>query len=312
MTRQRARRLVALYPAAWRARYGAEFAIFLEDRPSSIGAILDVIAWALVEHVRNICGPVIEERQRSLILMTYASLAAFAAGINFYWTVDDTAFVEVMRSRWALLGSFHFVAAGSVLALLAVVVAAGRVLFQMLRGAAEQRRVAVLARATAPLAIGSVLLTWLFSAAVWSEHRWGAAWVPTPWDIGGDWIAPAGWPPAGTRMTLGAISCALLIVGLIMSGTFVAQAIRRTDLSRIGRLWLQGISFVLTVSVIAMSAGVAVWGWAAEHYAPEVFHARDGGVFYLTNVSSWALSAALFLVSATLALSGRRAAGRFA
>jgi hypothetical protein len=61
-----------------------------------------------------------------------------------------------------------------------------------------------------------------------------------------------------------------------------------------------------------MSAGVTAWGWAAEQYAPGAFHARDGGLFYSTNLSSWALSVALFLIAAVLALRSRQTMTRLA
>jgi hypothetical protein len=308
VTPELARRLVAFYPSAWRARYGAEFVTFLEDRPAAVGAILNVLGWAVVEHVRGISGPVLDGRQRSLILMTYAYLAALAAGLNFYWTVDDTALATLLQGQWALFGSFHLIAAGSQLALFAVALIEARVLILSF-GAAERRR-GVLVRVAAPLMIAIVTLVWMLAAAAWSRQRWGRAWVPTPWDVAGDWTAPAGWPPLCTRTVLGAISLVLLVAGLIMSGKYVAEAVRRSDLSRITPIWFRGASVALATSVIMMSTGVVAWGWSAERYAPSAFHARNGGLFDSTNLFSWALSAALFLASAALAIKSRSAAAR--
>jgi hypothetical protein len=39
--------LLRLYPKAWRARYGAEFAEILEEQPASLGLVMDVIAGAV-------------------------------------------------------------------------------------------------------------------------------------------------------------------------------------------------------------------------------------------------------------------------
>lgn len=311
MTPQLARRLVALYPSPWRARYGIEFVTFLEERPFAIGAVLNVLGWAVVEHVRAIRGSAMDERQRSLILMTYAYLAVLAAGVNFYWTVDDTVLARIMHGQWALFGSFHLIAAGSQLALFAVVLMAARVLISMCRAAAERRR-GVLVRVAAPLMIGIVTLVWLLAAAAWSHRQWGSAWVPTPWDVSGDWTAPAGWPPFGTRAMLGAVSLGLLVAGLVMSGKYVAEAVRRSDLSRVTPIWFRGASMLLATSVLMMSAGVVAWGWSAEHYVPAAFHARNGGLFDSTNLFSWALSAVLFLASAVLAIKSRNAAARLA
>jgi len=41
------RALLRLYPKAWRARYGAEFAAVLDMQPVSLGLVMDVIAGAL-------------------------------------------------------------------------------------------------------------------------------------------------------------------------------------------------------------------------------------------------------------------------
>ncbi len=311
MTPRLARRLVALYPGTWRTRYGAEFVAFLEDRPSAIGVVLNVIGWAAVEHVRRAWRPEIDDRQRSLTLMMCAYLVAVAAGVNFYWTIDDTGLATIMRGQWALRGSFEVVVAGFQLALVAVVVIAARVLIQMF-GTAPERRRGVLARVAAPVLIGIVALAWMLAAAAWSHQQWGSAWVPTPWDVGGDWTAPSGWPPVGTRVVLGAVSFVLLLTGLILSGKYVAEAVVRTDLSGVPPAWFRGASIVLAIAVLIMSAGVVAWGWSAEQYASSAFHARNGGFFYSRNVSSWALSATLFLTSATLAVKGRRAAVKLA
>jgi hypothetical protein len=39
------------YPAAWQVRYDDEFAAFLEDEPSTLGAIVNVAASAIRERV---------------------------------------------------------------------------------------------------------------------------------------------------------------------------------------------------------------------------------------------------------------------
>jgi hypothetical protein len=51
MNRRVAQLLVRVYPRAWRERYGVEFAALLEDRPSGLGTVLDVLGSALCERV---------------------------------------------------------------------------------------------------------------------------------------------------------------------------------------------------------------------------------------------------------------------
>jgi len=63
-----------------------------------------------------------DRRQHSLALMLYAYLGAIAAGINFYWSVDDTPLAAAMYDHSALVTSWNPVRAGSLLALAAVAI----------------------------------------------------------------------------------------------------------------------------------------------------------------------------------------------
>jgi hypothetical protein len=48
-----------------------------------------------------------DRRQHSLALMLYAYLGAIAAGINFYWSVDDTPLAAAMYDHSALVTSWN-------------------------------------------------------------------------------------------------------------------------------------------------------------------------------------------------------------
>ena len=50
------RRLVGVYPRAWRARYGEEFSTLLSETPLTIRRLVDVIAAALRERARSAVG----------------------------------------------------------------------------------------------------------------------------------------------------------------------------------------------------------------------------------------------------------------
>ena len=134
-----ARQLIRLYPARWRARYGDEFCALLEKYPRSLSTIVDVVAGALREHFRSVGAPAMNARQQSLILMTYACLAAVAAGVNFYWTVDDTPLAAAMHQHPALLRSFDIVADGAAFMLFVVIVVAVPIAAGMMRDAFKTR-----------------------------------------------------------------------------------------------------------------------------------------------------------------------------
>src|SRR5713226_2450625 len=109
MNKRIARQLAGLYPAEWRTRYGEEFQSFLETHPSNLRTILNVGVAAMREWVLSLGRLRMDQRQHSLTLMLYAYLGAIAAGVNFYWTVDDTPLAAVMHSHAALLTSWNMV-----------------------------------------------------------------------------------------------------------------------------------------------------------------------------------------------------------
>jgi hypothetical protein len=46
-------KLIRLYPAAWRARYAAEFAALLQAQPASLWIVLEVVYGALDAQARS-------------------------------------------------------------------------------------------------------------------------------------------------------------------------------------------------------------------------------------------------------------------
>jgi hypothetical protein len=75
------RRLVALYPAAWRHRYGAEFLALLEDRPPRLRDAVD-IAWGAID--AHCLGQLPDGR--SGMFMRFTGLTAIFAGVALLLT----------------------------------------------------------------------------------------------------------------------------------------------------------------------------------------------------------------------------------
>ena len=69
------RRLVGLYPAAWRQRYGEEFLALLEDQPPGAIEVIDV-AWGAID--AHLFPQAPEGRFRMFTRL--AGVAAFVAG----------------------------------------------------------------------------------------------------------------------------------------------------------------------------------------------------------------------------------------
>jgi hypothetical protein len=296
--------LVSLYPQEWRTRYGEEFQSFLETHPSNLRTILNVIGGSLHERVLSLGKFTMDRRQNSLALMLYAYLGALAAGINFYWTVDDTPLAAVMQNYSALFTSWNLVGAGSLLALAAFAAVGIPVFLTIVRTAFAARRWDIVGRIGVPPFAALVTLAWMVTAARISSGHW----VPTPWDVTGDWTAPHDWPPLATRWALSSGTFVLMMAGTISSAISVRQAIRRSDLSKHRRLWFTIPSMLLAGSVALMALGVLAWGWFVQQYAASDFHIRDGGLFSSTNFASWMASCILFLAATVMAVKGARSA----
>jgi hypothetical protein len=303
MKRRWAHRLTALYPSPWRRRYRREFEDLLEAHPLTLCNAWNVVAWAVYE--RTLCSETfkMDPRQRSLTLMTFSYLAAVAAGINLYWTVADTPLASARHSHAALLATWNVVQGASILAFAAVALIGIRV-FCGIRRSGLSTGTGVLGLLAVPLSAALVTFVWLGIGAIWAQGRW----VPTPWDIAGDWTAPSGWPPLSTRWALGSVTFAILVGGLAASAISLKQVIRRIDLSSYARLWFTAPLTLFAGSVAVMLLGVLAWGWYVQQYAAVDFHVRNGGLFSSTNFFSWAASCVVFLAATLVAVQGVRSA----
>ena len=78
-------RLVRLYPAAWRARYGAEFEVLLAERSPSMRDLLDILLGALDARLSpQIASATVQRRAR--ITDRLAGTAAIAGGVIWSMT----------------------------------------------------------------------------------------------------------------------------------------------------------------------------------------------------------------------------------
>lgn len=298
-----ARHLTALYPKVWRRRYQSEFEDLLAAQPSSFKNILNVARWAIYEHFRSMGEIQMDARQNSIVLMTLSGLAAVAAGINFYWTVDDTPLAVAMHSHSALLASWTAVQLGA-LALAVAAVLGCRLFFTLARKAFVNRQKDVIWRLAVPFFASIVLLAWLISIAMLTK----AHWVPTPWDVTGEWTAPSNWPTVTTRWILGSVTFVLLVGGLCASAISMKQAVSRTEPLEQSTTWFAAPSIMLMASTLLMAMGVLSWGWFAEQYVPADFHISNGGLFSSTNFASWAATCVVMLAAAVLAMKSTRSA----
>ncbi|MDE3136557.1 MAG: hypothetical protein KGL59_08275 [Acidobacteriota bacterium] len=265
--------------------------------------IVNVAAWAIYERILSLGDIPMDARQNSFTLMTFAGLAAFAAGVNFYWTVDDTPLARAMHDHGALFASWTLVQVGA-LALVTAGILSSPLFFNMARKAFADRRRDVILRLAIPLCAAAALLAWLVSVPVLIHSHW----VPTPWDVAGDWTAPADWPSLSTRWILGSVSFTAMIAGLLATAISIRQAVLRTELSEPQRSSFSIPSLLLVGSVAAMTIGVLSWGWFVQQYAPTDFHIRNGGLLSSTNFASWAATSIVLVAAAMMAIKSFRSA----
>ena len=244
------------------------------------------------------------QQQRALAWMCFAFLASIAGGINFYWTVADTPLSAAMRQHAALFTSWNLVRGSSLISVAAIAAVGIPVLVRLLKSALETRQWNVVRLVAIPVGAAFATLAWLVVASVLT----GGHWAPTPWDVTGDWTAPANWPSVSTRWSLSLVTFLMMLGGLIASAVSLRSAIRQSDLSRHSRFLFRAPSIALAASVAAMTVGVFSWGWFVEQYAALDFHARNGGFFNSTNVASWTLSTIVFVVASVMAIRGAASA----
>ncbi len=304
MNSRLARFLIGLYPASWRARYADEFEAFLEDQASGARSVVNVAGWAAYERLLSLGGCKVDGQQRSFVWMCFAFLASIAGGINFYWTVADTPLAGAMREHAALFTSWNLVRGGSLLSAAAIAVVGVPVLATILKSAIVTRRWSAVRWVAVPLVALLVILVWLAGATQLSESHW----VPTPWDVTGDWTAPENWPSVTTRWGLSILTFVVIAAGIMVTAVSLRQAIRQSDFSKRSRFLFAGPSILLAAAVAIMTAGVVSWGWFVEKFAASDFHARNGGFFNSTNFASWMGSFIVFIVATVMAMQSARSA----
>jgi hypothetical protein len=127
------KRLLSLYPEAWRDRYAEEMSALLDETPPRITTTLDLLRGALTAHLRPLASSAPTARARGTIIHVLGCFIVFCVfGSGFAKTTENYDYTEHVHP---LLGISHSVI------LIAAVVAAG-----------------ALALAAAPLGLASLAL----------------------------------------------------------------------------------------------------------------------------------------------------------
>jgi hypothetical protein len=158
MTRRLARWALALYPLAFRRRYGDELAALLDQTPPTPRTVVDLLRAALAAHLRPLAGRgAIDgaDRVRASATGVLACWLLFAtAGFAFYNTTEDTPFSTAGNAHPLLGGAHIAIQVLAVLASAAVVLGCLPVALVVLAEGRRQPRL----RALALLPLAAVLV----------------------------------------------------------------------------------------------------------------------------------------------------------
>ncbi len=167
------RLLVALYPEAWRERYGDELVAMLEQTGCGPRVTVDVLRGAVVAHLPPLGGAADGDRARLAVSGVLGCFICFCFTVaGFAKTTEDPPFRIAGDAHLALGRAHQLIVVAAIVAVAALVVAAvplARRAVVVARGA-DRRDVRLLV-ATPPLAIG-VFVVSLALLAVWvNGHR---------------------------------------------------------------------------------------------------------------------------------------------
>ncbi len=281
--RASARRLLALYPPAWRERYADEVAAVLDDFPVTLWTLCDVALGALDVRLRSDLLP------RRLTSMAHrirtSEIAVFAAFVLYCLAWTPLHFVADTPSTWQPAAQAHPELAialdalnfAGFLAVLAILIGGVPLLLTALSWAVKNRRWDVTLLLVLPLLAALAI-------ALGGDHL---AFTGSVSQSGGP-SAPVTLQGYATRFGLGLAA----MLTLIVSAAVVAIAIRRSELS------LPVARFALIPAGLATIAMVVGTVGGLTLLALVNLEARQLGAPPLLE----ALSGALLLAAAILAI----------
>ena len=275
-------RLIAVYPAGWRARYGDELGQLVADlndlgRPP-LATAADLLRGALLAWLTGRETQMTERTRAALItvLWSWVAFAATAAWFGHDLAVYPVSWVSV-RGTSLVQGvpdAYHAMLAAGSIGVAATAVAAVVFAFDAARFARSHRRRSTFVLMAAPVVI----------AAGWLG---GLRLVPVATDSAGNLAIAVGW------LLLG-------VAGTAVATQAVVKVVRSTEFS--DRTWRVGAvaGVVVTASMVVVTCSTIAWGLAEQASAP-----RPAGA------SNWLVVTAILSVTtvrALLALLGARRA----
>jgi hypothetical protein len=286
------RRMVRLYPRAWRERYGEEFGALLEERRASLSDVCDVALGALdarlfpqVVQGRSVTR-MVGRMRRSILLVLWAWVGVVAAGVGFQKMTEYEDFVRAARESAPVGWAFDAVVVGALVALAAVLVGGIPIVFAAARDALDHRRKDVpLLLCVPPLSlaifVGYVLMLMKVVAPIFRDH--------------------AVHDTVNVALFLSIV--VMFLLAAVASAASVSAAVGRSEVgARIYRFALYPAALA-ALAMVAVSVATAVWGLALWALAPALF-AGDEGILATPTSVTWLTVLAVMGGCACVAVTG--------
>ncbi len=285
--------LVRLYPRWWRARYGEEFKALLDECLHSPLDVLDILLGAFdahleLSHETNWRLMNMNNKLRTTILIVFAAYIAFIiAGFSLTALMDDSPLVPLVESNPILSASWLTIEAGSVLALLAVVIGGAPIAWTVIRRVFTSQR--------KDLKLLFVPLYSFLAIALYTFFLISASF---------EWIQIPGFQPVVHNGVMPSINRILMtgeilvfVLGAIASTVAIWKVISHADVEE-GTFPLLGkgrniklYEFAFPPAVVAalvmlvMFVATVVWGWLAFSSRPDLFTGNMGVMMTSTRGS---------------------------
>jgi hypothetical protein len=273
-----ARRLLRLYPRAWRERYGEELEALLTDLNENEGLSwrmrVDVARGGLRERLR-VCGlgPGVAPRERAqfgAVLVLWAWVLFVVAGTWVQKFSEHWQGLTPASHRDLPSAAFHVLEAaaafGGALVLAGIALAFPRAIAYIRTGGWPRVR---------PAVVRALALTTIATGAMAALVIWAGG-LSVPQRNGAD-----------SAYGLAFVLCAVAAVSSLAAWTSVAVALARGIRlpDRLLRIFAV-LAGAIGVSMLVMTVATAIWWAALARWAPWVLHGQPPG----TSASSFALS----------------------
>lgn len=280
--------LLNLYPAAWRARYGEEFAALLEDCPLTLSAFADVLLGALDAHIapQDTNGRIlamINQPRRTAIAVFSAYILYVVAGIGFQKLSEYDDFFEAAHSHALINIGYITVYVGAIVSLLAVLVGGLPLALAALRYAWANRRWDIPLLLSAP----AFAFAALFGFVLLEEY------VILPATHTRSIHDPFGGFAVGLLV-------AVFVLLAIVSTAAVSLAVARSEIDQRLLRFTFAPAVITTLAMALTVVGLVMWGLAIRADVPALWNGNDGLAATNTGLS-WANVVALMVVATLIA-----------